>query len=215
MLMNTTNDKVKPLFGSRGMGKDGPAMRGRSLPDAVRQVAVKDLKDDLLVLERYLQEKSLAADARGIWLGYPSLRNAVDRLIGWIGVEWPAYQAPEESAVLQAVAAGVLRFKSGVMRGETDRRLAIANFFRGLTDSVLPALVSYACSGVDGQRVQSRLELFDDEFDEWARSGEFDSVLFSKSGTGDHLHQEGMRLKLWANIATINDLGVLNTYARG
>lgn len=211
----TTEDKVKPLFGPKGGANEGSASRGRNLPEAVRQVSVKDLKDDMLVLERYLQEKSLAADARGIWLGYPSLRLAVDRLIGWVGVEWPAFEAPNESAVLRAVAAGVTRFKSGIMRGETDRRLAIANFFKGLTESVLPSLVCYACSGIDGQRVQSRLTLFDEQFEAWVFSGEFDSVLFSRSGTGDHLHQEGMRLKLWANIATINDLGVLNTYARG
>jgi hypothetical protein len=202
--------KVTQIFGDRANQR--VTERERFTPDFEHAVNLPLCEADAPDLLKYLEERGLDRDARGLWVGYSNLQQAVTRLQQWIGPHWPSQEDENDPAVFRAVVRGINSVKEGLLRGESDRRYVIANFHSGLA-KIAADLTGFTAWGCSGSKASNQFQPFDIKFSDWADAGKFDKVIFSPRSAVASDEICGTIWKMRAFIAPVRDIGVVHKYS--
>lgn len=166
--------------------------------------------DDLHVLTRALDAESLMSDSRALWLTYPGLRDAADKLIANISFGWPG-QSSKYPAAVQAILEAIKKVQERLTHGEGTRELIVANYLSGL-GTVAQDVAHTQAWGFRSNRVIEQWTSLDKNFVDWANEGGFDEVRFYPRTTVPANEMEGMRWKLLCAVASAKDIGVMSRY---
>jgi len=166
--------------------------------------------DDLHVLTRALDAESLMSDSRALWLTYPGLRDAADKLIANISIGWPG-QSGKYPAAVQAILEAIRKVQERLTFGEGTREFIVANYLTGL-GTVAQDVAHTQAWGFRSNRVIEQWTSLDKNFVDWANEGGFDEVRFYPRTTVPANEVEGMRWKLLCAVASAKDIGVMSRY---
>lgn len=166
--------------------------------------------DDQLAMVSAVSKANRLADLRGIWIAYPNLKEATERLLELISTVWPG-KGGNVSALSEAVLRSIERVQRGMERGETTRDFVVANYLAGL-GSIAEDVVALNAWGYvrDTPQEQWRLEL--SSFSRWANGTGFSEIRFLKRTHANPSEVEGTRLKILCSIASAKDVGIVSRY---
>lgn len=162
-------------------------------------------------LQAAIDAAGLTYDARAIWLVYPNLRAAADRLVELFSADWPCRGATQDSAAIAAVLQAILHVKEGVRNHEDTRSMIVANFLQGLATAADDIAGTVAWGFQRGQAVGA-LDILRDSFDAWSRKGKLTEVRFFCSEGLGASEVEGFRLKILCAVANAKDVGAATRY---
>lgn len=160
-----------------------------------------------------IAKAGLSSDARALWLAYPNLQSASERLVDLIGSEWPSRTVVGASAAFQAVLTAITKVNEGVQHGEATRDFIVANFLQGLL-SVTDDLAGVVAWGFHKDKAVEQFDPATMAFDAWAKSGSFSEVRFFFAERTSPSELEGTRLKVLCAVASVKDVGVATRYKR-
>ncbi|MDO9099803.1 MAG: hypothetical protein Q7V53_03530 [Caldisericota bacterium] len=158
-------------------------------------------------LDEVINKAGLAYDARAIWLGYPNLRKAAERLVEMLTSEWPSLSLATDSAAIQAVLTGIVRVKEGFAQHEDTREMIVANFLQGLA-TVADDITGVTAWGYQQERAMEQFDSTAVSFDTWIRDSDFTEIRFYSAEKLSSNEIEGTRLKILCSVASAKDVGV-------
>lgn len=162
-------------------------------------------------LEAAINAAGLSYDARAIWLVYPNLRAAADRLIELFSADWPCRDAARESAAISAVLAAIRHVKEGMRNHEDTRNLIVANFLQGLATAA-DDIAGTVAWGFERGRPVGAFDALASSFDTWSRRERLTEVRFFFGDGLSASEVEGFRLKILCAVANAKDVGVATRY---
>lgn len=162
-------------------------------------------------LEAAIEAAGLGYDARAIWMGYPNLRAAADRLVDLFSADWPCRGLEEDSAAISAVLEAIRRVKEGMLYQEDTRNLIIANFLHGLATAADDVMGTVAW-GFQRGRLVGAFDPLICGFEEWSRREQLTEVRFYFCEGLSASEFEGCRLKIMCAVADARDVGVAARY---
>ena len=197
-------EKVTQLFPSPLLpsGKDiGAHFASLSVP-----IGLGDTKE----LAKALEAESLLSDSRALWLTYPSLSDASDKLIATLSVGWPS-QSGKYPAAIQAILTAIRKVQEGLTKGESTREYIVVNYLTGL-GSVVSDVALTQVWGFQNNRVIEQWTASSPPFVEWANNYGFDEIRFYRRTAVPAHELDGTRLKLLCAVASARDIGVMSRY---
>ncbi len=186
------------------------AARGNSRKagdDALHTVTLPGLQPTGERLKHAIDQAGLAYDARAIWLGYPNMLVAAERLVELLSLEWPSRQAVTQPAAIAAVLVAIRRVKEGMGQNEVTREMIVANFLHGLA-TVVNDVVGVSAWGYQKERPVEQYDATKGNFADWSRAGDFTEVRFYFAEELSQSEVEGTRLKLLCAVASAKDVGI-------
>lgn len=187
------------------------AIRKQYLPDSSKTMGLPSLRKPHDEIATYLESIGLQADAKGLWIGYPGLKQSVERLITWVGIDWPSAERPSEPALFEAIERAVRLTKEGLARQETDRRFVIANFHNGLAH-IARDIAGYVAWGCTSQKAIEQWEPFLMPFQTWCDESRFEKIIFTRVDSMNEIDMDGLLWKMRSTIASVHDVGVIHRY---
>jgi hypothetical protein len=158
-------------------------------------------------LDAEIEKAGLTYDARALWLAYPNLRDAADRLIEMLSTEWPSSRVPSASAAVQAVITAITRVKEGFAQQEISREMIVANFLHGIA-SVADDVAGVTAWGFNKEKPIEQYDVGVTNFDIWSANKDFTEIRFYFAETRSPSEVEGTRLKVLCAVAGARDVGV-------
>lgn len=199
--MNTT---VAQLFPKNHLSA------GREMGTPIASFTVPIGLDDKSALNQALTAEGYISGSRALWLTYPSLKEASEKLISNLSLRWPS-KVGHYPAAIQAILKAFKFVDDGLQVGEGTREHIVANYLRGL-GMAAEDIVQCQAWGFQGNRVIEQWISMDQTFAEWANSGHFDEVRIYLKEAGQSRELEGTRLKLICAVAGVKDVGVLSRF---
>lgn len=190
---------------------DAFASRKHYLPDSSKTIDLPNLRKPHDEISAYLESMGLQADAKALWIGYPGLKQSVERLVAWVGIEWPSEKNPLLPAIFEAIELAVRSTKEGLERQETDRRFVIANFHNGLAHFARD-IAGYVAWGCSSQKAIEQWEPFLIPFQVWCDTSRFDKIIFKRVDSMNEIDMDGLLWKMRSTIASVHDVGVIHRY---
>jgi len=181
--------------------------RNPALSDPVYSVSAPIPLSGTARLDSEIASAGLTYDARALWLAYPNLRDAADRLIEMLSTEWPSSHAPRTSAAVQAVITAISRVKEGFAQQEISREMIVANFLHGIA-SVADDVAGVTAWGFNKEKPVEQFEVGAASFDAWASNRAFTEIRFFHAENRSSSEVEGTRLKVLCAVASARDVGV-------
>lgn len=166
--------------------------------------------DDTQALTRALNEECLTSDSRALWLAYPNLRDAADKLIDLVGLSWPV-RNEKHSAAISAILQAIKQVQAGLVRGEASREHVIVNFHRGL-GMIAQDLVHTEAWAYMGNRVVEKWNPMEGRFLSWANDEKFNEIRFFTKENVALTEIDGTRWKLTCAVSNAKDVGVISKY---
>ena len=164
-------------------------------------------------LDAEISKAGLAYDARALWLAYPNLRDAADRLIDLLSAEWPSRRVTTDSAAVQAVLTAIARVKEGFTQHEDTRDMIVANFLHGIA-TVADDIAGVTAWGFNKEKAVEQFDPTLGSFDAWARGGDFTDIRFYFAEKLSTSEVEGTRLKILCAVASAKDVGVATRFKK-
>jgi hypothetical protein len=162
-------------------------------------------------LDTAIEAAGLSYDARAIWLVYPNLRLAADRLVELFSADWPCRGAPRQSAAISAVLQAIQQVKEGMRNQEDTRNLIVANFLHGI-GTATDDIAGTVAWGFQRDRPVGPFDALATGFDAWTRRERLTEVRFFMSESLSASEVEGFRLKILCAVANARDVGVATRY---
>jgi hypothetical protein len=162
-------------------------------------------------LESAIEAAGLTYDARAIWLVYPNLRAAADRLVELFSADWPCRNVAREPAAILAVLQAIKHVKEGMRNQEDTRNLIVANFLHGLATAADDIAGTVAWGFQHGRPVGS-FDPLGTSFEKWSQRERLTEVRFFIGETLMSSEVEGFRLKILCAVANAKDVGVATRY---
>lgn len=174
-------------------------------------LAVPFAADSMFDLQVALEEENLQSDVRGLWLGYPNLKEAAEKLLKLLSSRWPSHGQPENSAVVAAIVRGVKRVKEGLGHDENSHNAIVVNFYEGL-GTIADDVAGVHAWGYDKSRP---VEQYDDSkgaFSVWAHGNSFTEIRFFFRSNTSRKDVDGTRWKLLCAVAPTRDVGIVSRF---
>lgn len=181
-----------------------------SADDQIGSIKVPGELDDPNALQHVLEVENLLAASRAVWMGFPSLRDAADKLIEKFTTAWPSLNG-ETPASVKAVVMAIRSVESGLQRGESSREFVVANFLKGL-GTVADDVVHIHAWGMNSNRSVEVWASGGRSFSEWAADGRFDEIRFFKRSSVPQNEIEGTRWKIMCDVASARDIGAMTRF---
>ncbi len=162
-------------------------------------------------LEAAIDAAGLSYDARAIWLVYPNLRAAAERLVELFSSDWPCRGAAREPAAIAAVLQAIQHVKEGMRNQEDTRNLIVANFLHGLATAA-DDIAGTVAWGFQCGRPVGPFEALGCGFDAWCRRERLTEVRFFIGEALSASEVEGFRLKILCAVASAKDVGVATRF---
>lgn len=201
------NESVIPIKRNSGH----PVDRRNYMPVAEHTLMLPSKLDASKEIDNYLESISLHADAKGLWMGYPNLKQSLELLSEWVSADWPSQDSPTQPAIFGALARAIGAVKEGLERKESDRRFMIANFHNGLT-SIAKDISGFHAWGCTAQKAADQWEPFSQPFHTWCETGHFEKILFVRVQNVNEFDLDGLIWKMRSRIAPMHDIGVMHRY---
>lgn len=166
--------------------------------------------EDKSALTQALTDEGFISGSRALWLTYPSLKEASEKLISNLSLRWPSKVGPYPAAI-QAILKAFKFVDDGLQVGEGTREHIVANYLRGL-GMAAEDIVQNQAWGFQGNRVIEQWISMDQTFADWANSGHFDEVRIYRKEGGAVRELDGTRLKLICAVAAVKDVGVMSRF---
>jgi hypothetical protein len=162
-------------------------------------------------LIKYLKTKGLDADARGIFLTYSNLSQAVISMADMVGTSWPSLSDQCNSAIFSAVEKAVLEVKAGLKRREDDHRYVVINFLKGLM-TIIDDLVAFNAVGMKNGHQTCQWMPLSQSITSWYASSNLDSIKYTIRDSVNQVEVKGLVWKLRSVVSTVHDLGLIHLY---
>lgn len=198
--------KVTQLFpasNSHAIEEGKPSVHTLQVP-----LAHSDLDKLLLAI----QAEGLEDDQQSIWLAYPNLRVATEKLLAIYSLNWPLARDSERSMVIEAAIEGVREVKRSIQRNERSRSHVVAGYLRGLAMAAEDSAHLQAW-GVHRNRPVEQWTLEQESFGDWVSRNDFQEVRFYEVSDVSRNEVEGTRMKVLCSIASTRDVGVVARYS--
>lgn len=195
------SSKIFPIRG-RNNGA-GVAEKG-----LIQSVPVPLSADGMVMVEKEFERLGILQDQRALWMAYPNLQMATEKLMGIFSYVWPSSTEDGRSAVSVAAQEALRRVREGVERGENTRTLVVANYLKGLGTIASDVVAVRAWGFSKGKEVEewnSEIQ----PFLQWSQSGDFSEVRFYSRIDASHVEVDGTRMKLLCAIASARDVGAM------
>lgn len=197
------NSKISPIRGKAsqyaGEGDNGSCVQSVAMPVADNGMAL---------IEAECLKLGILQDQRALWMAYPNLQVATEKLMAIFSHVWPSAKDYGRSAVGVAAVQALNRVREGVDRGENTRTLVVANYLGGLASIAEDAVAVRAWGCQKGKAVEEWSSEAS-SFLEWSREGRFTEVRFYSRSDASRVETEGTRMKLLCAIATARDVGAV------
>jgi len=190
---------------------DAFAKQKQYLPDSSKTMDLPSLRNPHDEIFAYLESKGLQADAKALWIGYPGLKQSVEQLVAWVGIDWPSEKNPSVPAIVEAIERAVRSTKEGLERQETDRRFVIANFHNGLSH-IARDIAGFVAWGCSSQKAIEQWEPFLMPFQVWCDASRFEKIIFKRVDSMNDIDMNGLLWKMRSTIASVHDVGVIHRY---
>jgi hypothetical protein len=167
--------------------------------------------DSMFDLQTALEEENLQSDVPGLWLGYPNLKEAAEKLLKLLSSKWLSHGQAENSAVVAAILRGVKRVKEGLGHEENSQDAIVVNFYEGLGTIADDVAGVYAW----GYEKARPVEQYDDSkgaFTTWAHGNSFTDIRFFFRPKTSRKDVDGTRWKLLCAVAPTRDVGIVSRF---
>ncbi len=196
---------VTSIAAARGASKKEPV----TLADLATAVPIAS--DDAALLLKAVEKAHLLSDMRALWIAYPNLQQATEKMAKLLTFVWPSRSASGASAVGEAVVTALRRVKQGLAVDEESRDFVVSNFLDGLLSAANDVAGVHAWGYQNGKPIE-QYEDSKGSFERWANTGPFTEIrFFFRTEMSSH-ELEGTRLKLLCAIASTKDVGVVARY---
>lgn len=198
--------KVTPLF---------PVARGHAMEEGKPSVHTLQMPLAHSELEQLLvaiQAEGLEDDQRSIWLAYPNLRVATEKLLAIFSLSWPLARDRARSMVIEAAIVGIRAVKQAIKRDERTRAHVVAKYLGGLASAAEESAHLQAW-GVHRNRPVEQWTLDQESFGDWVSRNDFQEVRFYEVNDVNRNEVDGTRMKVLCSIASARDVGVVTRYS--
>lgn len=179
---------------------------GGSAQDFIHCAPAPLSADGMEMVEKEFERLGILHDQRALWMAYPNLQMATEKLMGIFSYVWPSSIEDGRSAVSVAAQEALRRVREGVERGENTRSLVVANYLKGLVTIASDVVAVRAWGCTKGKEVEE----WDSErqsFMQWSQG--FTEVRFYTRPKASHVEVDGTRMKLLCAIASARDVGTM------
>lgn len=200
-----TTSTVLPFDPTRVASKDKAIHTDATLELPVVVHSMNEIQDAL-------ESAHLGSDVRGLYLGFPEFKSAVERLAQVLSVCWPVHGAPAESAVIRAVICAVQRVRDGLAQDEQSKRAIIFNFLNTLCNETAAHVTKVHAWGFAAGKPVQQYVFGSESFVSWANGGQFDEVRFVFREHGSADEQQGLRMKILCDVAQADTVGIVTRF---
>lgn len=176
--------------------------------NAVHEVDLPLMRQADLELENHLIATKLYSFSLDLLNAHPNLKATIDRLIHWLGIDWPSVENSKRSAVFLAIEEALLAVKEGLRRNETDYRSVVANFHAGLATLAPAIAIHHACGCKSDTGSNYEIwEPFSSPLTSWCKDGKFENLAFTLIHNPSRIYVYSILWKMRCTICNLQDIG--------